>query len=60
MDNIITLPSDCSCCILRENILDCMAESGLPLSELLYVLETAKQDAAAMCAANEDDDGSAS
>ena len=45
MDNIISLPTDCSCCLLRENILDAMAESGLPLSELIYVLETVKQDA---------------
>ena len=56
MDNIITLPSDCSCCMLRENILDAMAESGLPLSELLYVLETAKEDAHALCSANDDGD----
>lgn len=54
MDNVITIPSDCSCCILRENILDCMVESGLPLSELLYVLETSKQDAMAMTAINDD------
>lgn len=56
MDNVIFLPTDCSYCVLRDNIFDCMAESGLPLSELLYVLETAKQDAMAMCSANEDDD----
>ena len=54
MDNVISLPTDCSCCILRENILDLMAESGLPLSELIYVLETAKQDAQAMCSTNDD------
>ena len=48
MDNIISLPTDCSCCLLRENILDAMAESGLPLSELIYVLETVKQDAMAL------------
>ncbi len=56
MDNVISLPTDCSCCMLREEILDCMAASSLPLSELIYVLETAKQDAMAMCSANSDDE----
>lgn len=56
MDNIVSLPTDCSCCILRENILDAMAESGLPLSEILFVLETVKSDAAALCSTNDDGD----
>ena len=56
MDNVISLPTDCSCCVLRENIIDAMYESGLPLKELLYVLETAKEDAMALCATNDDGD----
>lgn len=56
MDNIVSLPTDCSCCILRESILDAMADSGLSLSEILFVLETAKADAAALCSANDDGD----
>ena len=42
--------------MLREEILDSMAASGLSLSELLMVLETAKEDAAAICSANDDGD----
>lgn len=56
-DNVIHLDTDCPCCILREDILDAMAASGLDLGELLFVLEVAKQDAMELCAANEDDDG---
>jgi hypothetical protein len=61
MDNIVkftpVLPeSECPCCGLRDELLSAIMTSGLPIDEILMVLDDVASEAVQIIGGNDNDD----